>query len=150
MDDQTFLAMLLTFGIISLVFLILMFIGYLLNSFCFKKMFKAYGYQHPNYAFIPFYRDYILADLTVTGDVQILGLNIQKKYFVWWWLLCLILSFFRYAQILSVLILIYCLGYCLDVAFKKLDPNHNSKALAYICAAFNIVMWFVVLPKKNR
>ena len=39
-------------------------IGYILDSLCLVKIFRAYNYPNPYYAFIPFYNLYILANLT--------------------------------------------------------------------------------------
>ena len=146
MSDYQLFEMLLGFGFIALVFI---FISYVLTSFSYYKMFLAYNYQNPVYAFIPFYNLYILSNLTCGSIFRIGEFEIEKKYFVWWWLLAYIIAFIpAIGGFLSFIINIICLGFCYNEGIKRIDNNFDSKVLAYVSAIISIVLWFLVLPKR--
>lgn len=146
MSNRQIISLILGIGFFS-VFLLIVY--YAFTSLSYQKIFKAYGYAHPGYAWIPFYRLYILADLTC-GPVFYLGqFEIEKKYFVWWWLITEIIAFIPVVgSIISFILYIICLGFCYDEGIKKLDHNYDNKVLSYACALFGFLLWIIVLPKK--
>ena len=129
----------------SVIFLLL----YALTALSYQKIFRAYGYPHPGYAWIPFYRLYILADLTC-GDVFKLGeFQIEKKYFLWWWIITYIIAFVPFVGgFLSFILNILCLGFCHHEGIKKVDPTYESLVLSYLSTLFPIILWVLVLPKR--
>lgn len=148
MTYRDLFAGLFAFGTISFIFFLLF---YGLTSLCYQKMFKAYGYPHPGYAWIPFYRLYILADLTCHGNFRVGDFSIEKKYFLWWWLISYVLAFVpMIGGFLSLIINVICLGFCYNNGIKKVDQTFDASILAYISAIFPIFLWFLVLPKKVR
>ena len=146
MTNQQLINIILGFGAFAVV-LFLLFYGF--TSLCYQKFFRAYGYSHPGYAWIPFYRLYILADLTCTDPFVVGGFDIPKKYFVWWWVVVYVLAFIPgVGGFLSLLIEVICLGYCHHEGIKKLDPSYNNKVLSYVSSIFSIILWVIVLPKQ--
>ena len=131
--------------IFSFVFLIF----YGLTAFSYQKIFKAYGYQHPGYAWIPFYRLYILADLTC-GDVFKLGeFEIEKKIFLWWWIITYVIAFIPFVgSLISFILNVLCLGYCHHEGIKKVDPTYDSVVLSYLSSLLPLILWILVLPKR--
>ena len=147
MTNQQIISLILGFGAISFI-LFLLFYG--LTSICYQKFFKAYGYANPLYAWIPFYRVYILADLTSSNPFVVGGFSIPKKVFVWWWVISYVIAFIPLAGgFLSLLIEVICLGYCHHEGIKKLDPSYDGKVLSYLSSLFHIILWVIVLPKKT-
>lgn len=124
-------------------------LGYILTSLSYMKIFKTFNFSHPGYAFIPIYNLYILADLTC-GDYFRLGeFQIEKKYFVWWWLIAFVIGLIPFIGTwLELGIIILSEGYCRKVAFSRLDDKYSGSILAYFSVIIPIIMWFVVLPCK--
>ena len=146
MTNNQIIALILGFGFFSFILLLLL---YGLTALCYQKIFKAYGYAHPGYAWIPFYRLYILADLTCDSTFKFADFEIEKKIFVWWWIIAYVIAYVPFVGgIVSFILNIICLGFCYDEGIKKLDPTYDSKVLSYVSTVFPIVFWFVVLPKK--
>ena len=146
MSNREFIALIFGFGFFSFILIILF---YSLTALCYQKMFKAYGYAHLGYAWIPFYRLYILADLTCGPIFQFGEFEIEKKYFLWWWVVAEVIAFVPFVGgFLSIIIHVVCLGYCHHEGIKKVDPTYDSPILSYISALFGFLLWFLVLPKK--
>ena len=124
-------------------------LGYILTSLSYRKIFKSFNYSHPGYAFIPIYNLYILADLTC-GDCFRLGeFQIEKKYFVWWWFIAFIIGFIPViGNLLELAIIILAEGYCIKVAFSRIDDKYSGSIIAYFSVVIPIIMWFIVLPSK--
>lgn len=124
-------------------------IRYVLNSLCLVKIFRAYNYQNPYYGFIPFYNLYILANLTC-DEYFILGeFKIEKKYFLWWWVIYLVINYMIYFRIITLIIKVICLGFCYHRGIKQIDNNYDNKILSYASTIFSFILWFIVLPKKK-
>ena len=123
-------------------------IGYILDSLCLVKIFRAYNYPNPYYAFIPFYNLYILANLTCDENFKLGEFKIEKKYFIWWWVIYLLISYIVPFKIISFIIKVICLGFCYHNGIKQIDNSYDNKILSYAAAIFPIILWFVVLPKK--
>lgn len=133
----------------SFVIFILFILLYGLTSLSYQKIFKAYGYPHPGYAWIPFYRLYILADLTCDDVFRLGEFQIEKKYFLWWWVITYIIAFVPFVGgFLSFILDVLCLGYCHHEGIKRIDPTYDSVVLSYLSAIFSIILWVIVLPKK--
>lgn len=131
--------------IFSFVFLIF----YGLTAFSYQKIFKAYGYQHPGYAWIPFYRLYILADLTCKDYFKLGEFQIEKKIFLWWWVITYVLAFIPFVgSFLSFILNILCLGCCHHEGIKRVDPTYDSTVLSYLSSLLPIILWILVLPKR--
>ncbi len=127
------------------------FISYVFTSLSYKKVFEAYNYKNPVYAFIPFYSLYILADLTCDSVFSLGDIKIEKKIFVWWWLINYVVEFVPgIGGFLSFIINVICKGYCHDKAIKKIDPHYDSQVLSYLSSFIPIILWILVLPKKNN
>ena len=148
MTGRDLLAFMLSFGFVSFI---LFFLIYGLTSLCYQKIFRAYGYSHPGYAWIPFYRLYILADLTCGPIFKLGDFEIEKKIFVWWWIIVWCIAFVPLVGgFLSFILQVLCLGYCHHEGIKKVDPTYDSVVLSYVSAIFSIFLWFLVLPKKTN
>lgn len=125
-------------------------IGYVFTSISYMKIFKSYNYAHPGYAFIPLYNLYILADLTCKDHFKIGEFRVEKKYFVWWWLIAIVIGFIPVlGKFIQFVIIIVAEGYCRKVAFTKLDRKYSDSIIAYISVIIPIVMWFIVIPSKK-
>ncbi len=149
MSNKETLQFIFALGITTLFLLIIAVFVYALTAICYKKIFKAYGYERPNYAWVPFYRLYILADLTCDGNFYIGDFTVEKKYFVWWWAISYIIAFIPFVgSITSTIIHIICLGHCHYEGIKKLDPSYDNKILSYLSSVIEIILWVLVLPKK--
>ena len=146
MTGKELLTLMFSFGV---AFFVLFFLFYGLTSLCYQKMFNAYRYPHPGYAWIPFYRLYILADLTCGPVFKLGDFEIEKRIFMWWWLIVYILAFVPFVGgFVSFILNVLCLGYCHHEGIKKIDPTYDSPVLSYLSAIFSIFLWFLVLPKK--
>lgn len=146
MSNREVITMVLGFGGVSFI-LFLLFYG--LTALSYQKIFKAYGYEHPGYAWIPFYRLYILADLTCGPVFKFGEFDVEKKIFLWWWAIAHVIAFVPFVgNFIYLLMTVVCLGYCHHEGIKKIDPTYNSAILSYISAVFGIILWFLVLPKK--
>ena len=146
MTSREVITFMLGFGFI---FFILLMLFYGLTSLSYQKIFKAYGYAHPGYAWIPFYRLYILSDLTCEDTFKLGEFEIEKKLFVWWWVAVYVIAFIPFVgSFLSFILNILCLGFCYDKGIRKVDPTYESKLLSYASAIFGFILWFLVLPKK--
>lgn len=146
MSSRDVISIILASGFVAtIVFLVI----YGFTSLSYQKIFKAYNYAHPGYAWIPFYRLYILADLTC-GDTFMLGeFEIEKKIFLWWWLITYIIAFVPLVGgLISFILNVLCLGFCHHEGIKKVDPTYDNVVLSYVSAIFSIVLWFLVLPKN--
>ena len=146
MDSSDFMKIFLGMGGFILTLGLL---GYILTSFSYMKIFKAFNYSHPGYAFIPIYNLYILADLTC-GDYFNLGdFKIEKKYFVWWWLFAFVIGLVPgIGSIFELAIIILSEGYCRKVAFSRIDDKYTGSIIAYVSVLIPIIMWVIVLPSK--
>ena len=146
MSSRDVISIILASGFVTaIIFLVI----YGFTSLSYQKIFKAYNYAHPGYAWIPFYRLYILADLTC-GDTFKLGeFEIEKKIFLWWWLITYIIAFVPFVGgLVSFILNVLCLGFCHHEGIKKVDPTYDNVVLSYVSAIFSIVLWFLVLPKN--
>ena len=146
MSNREIIALLFGFGFFSF-FAFLVFYG--LKALCYQKIFKAFGYAHPGYAWIPFYRLYILSDLTCGPIFKFGEFEIEKKYFLWWWVVAEAIAFIPFiGSFLSIIVHVVCLGYCHHEGITRVDPTYDSKILSYASALFGFLLWFLVLPKK--
>ena len=126
-------------------------VSYILTSLSYKKVFEAYNYKNPVYAFIPFYNLYILADLTCDSIFLLGDIKIEKKIFVWWWLINYVIGFIpAIGGFFKFVINLICKGYCHDKAIKKVNPNHDAQVLSYLSSFIPIIFWILVLPKKTN
>lgn len=124
-------------------------IFYGLTALSYQKIFRAYGYQHPGYAWIPFYRLYILADLTCDDVFKLGEFEIEKKIFLWWWIITYVIAFVPFVGgFISFILNILCLGYCHHEGIKKVDPTYDSTVLSYLSSLLPIILWILVLPKR--
>lgn len=141
------------FAFSSVVIYILTFtfltIRYVLNSLCLVKIFRAYNYPNPYYGFIPFYNWYILANLTSDEYFSLGEFKVEKKYFLWWWVIYLVISCMVIFKIIAFIIKVICLGFCYHRGIKQIDNNYDNKILSYASTVFQFILWIVVLPKKK-
>lgn len=146
MTNRDVIYLFLGFGFISFIMFLLI---YGLTSLSYQKIFKAYGYAHPGYAWVPFYRLYILADLTCGETFKLGEFEISKKVFLWWWVITYVIAFVPFVGGLVGFILnVICLGFCHHEGIKRVDPTYDSFVLSYVSAIFSIVLWLLVLPKR--
>lgn len=146
MSSRDVISIILASGFVAtIVFLVI----YGFTSLSYQKIFKAYNYAHPGYAWIPFYRLYILADLTCEDTFMLGEFEIEKKIFLWWWLITYIIAFVPFVGgLISFILNVLCLGFCHHEGIKKVDPTYDNVVLSYVSAIFSIVLWFLVLPKN--
>ncbi|MDO5563856.1 MAG: hypothetical protein Q4F88_01305 [Eubacteriales bacterium] len=125
-------------------------IVYIINSIAYMKIFKAYDYSHPGYAWVPFLNLHILGNLSFTDPVEFGKYSYSKKYVIWWWVVDIILCAIpRVGGFLAILLTLLCLGKCYNMVYKKLDPAYDGKALGIISALIPIVMWIKVFSSKT-
>ena len=87
MDDNVFFYSMIGLGFaVCFLFFIL---AYVIGSLLLMKVFKAARYEHPGYAWIPFYNAYILADILSDGleKVHVLCFDVPKNVYKWLWLI---------------------------------------------------------------
>lgn len=153
MSDLAFVAAL---GIYFVVLIIIAIVFYVLYGISHMKALKAFGYDKPWMAWIPFANYFALADAVLNGEdnIKLFGsLSIPAVVFKFWWVIALVVSFIPVVgKILNYVLRIVCLGTCYIKIYAKLDgkAEQEVQALGYVSGFLPIVALFKFLAGKYQ
>ena len=139
--------------ILILGILAVYFLCYLLQAFSVLKCFRFFNYENKAFAFVPYASYYGLAMCLNKQKFKVLGGEVDIEYFKVWWLLSLIVNLMPIpfvAQIISVVIIIACLGtnYNLIYDYTSGYEEGTHEFLGYITIFCPIIFWIKMLSVK--
>lgn len=143
-----------TFFVIVIVILGIFLAAYVIGAVAYQRGLRLCGYSKPWMAWIPFARQYALADAVgdADGNTTVLGFQIPSMVFNFWWVLQIAANWIpSVGTVISLVIGVICMGSCFGKMYSAIEgkAEEDTVAIGYVSGIFPIVAIVKFLAAKE-